>query len=507
MRRAKTALDNTFFFAAATYFEYFLGLVITTIIARTLGPEQYGIYSFVIWVAALGVALVSGGINTSIIRYLAELRGTGDLALIPWTLKLHFRILLWAIPWVILLLWVVTQQLESTTENSSLRLLLWMVFFAFIPKAVQGFYVGVAKGLEDFKVQLWINLLVNPINVLLVVAVTWLSGQLEAYVVVYTLIATLYGCIAWYLVGNQVSKTFSGANRSGDAVYRRSVLRSIKYLTLVLALGFLVEKQLEVFVLNYYGMPEIAGYYNAAFVLAVSAVTLIPGILNGVILPIMARTKKDGKEEQQHNFKTAARYLFLLAAPLIAFGVVFADRIIGLVLGADYYDAILPFQVILFFAGLTMVTGAANAVLLTHDLQNKMLLSNIVGAVINIMLAFVLIPFWHIWGALVAFAVTLLMISAANIGFASRQLNTTLDWLDFSKILVIAGVATVPIYLLVQDMPDILAIVLGGMLYLILFAVLILKSGCMTLEDRTIYQGLLDSFNIRTSRWLSYFGK
>ena len=76
------ALRNTLFSSVGIYTEYFLGMLTSIVIARHLGPGEFGAYSLVIWLVAGGVAATNSGAASAVIKYVAELRGAGRMALI-----------------------------------------------------------------------------------------------------------------------------------------------------------------------------------------------------------------------------------------------------------------------------------------------------------------------------------------------------------------------------------------------------------------------------------------
>ena len=69
------ALRNTLFSSLGIYTEYVLGMLTSIVIARYLGPGDFGAYSMVIWLVAMGVAISNSGTASAAIRFIADLRG------------------------------------------------------------------------------------------------------------------------------------------------------------------------------------------------------------------------------------------------------------------------------------------------------------------------------------------------------------------------------------------------------------------------------------------------
>ncbi len=488
MSNRKKLIDNTFFYGLSSYLEYFLGLVITTIIARSLGAEQYGVYSFILWLSAFGVALLSDGLGITAIRFLAEHRGSGREEAVRPLVRHLFRLLMLAtIPVVLLLIGV-----YAMTADEQMRGYYWLALFvvaAFIPKAINIFYVNVAKGIEEYSTQFHINLLVNPFNLAAVIVVALLGGGVVEFVFAYLLVSVVYALVSWKLVSARL-RAYPTGGQFEEQEEAAKVMRSVKLMTLALFLGFIVEKQLEVFVLNYYSMPLDAGLYNAGFILGVSAMGLVPGVLSGIILPVMARAGATGMEEQADKYREFSRYLVLLAVPLVCYGVGFSREIIELVFGAEYSRSAVAFAVVLTASAATVVVYSANSVLMTRDMQDKVLRGVAIGAVINIVIDFIAIPRYGMWGALLGFVVTLLFISSYNTRLASRSLGTRLEWVYYLKVLLVGAIATIPFVLVKSQFPPVVSIFVGGSIYVSLFLGGLLLAGLLREQDRTVLRHL-----------------
>ena len=490
MSNRKKLIDNTFFYGLSSYLEYFLGLIITTIIARSLGAEQYGVYSFILWLSAFGVALLSDGLGVTAIRFLAELRGSGSEGqvrpLVAWLLRL---LVLAAIPVVVLLLGV--YWMTADPDMPGYYWVALLVIASFIPKAINIFYVNVAKGIEEYTTQFRINLFINPFNLIAVSVVALLGGGVREFVAAYLLVSLAYAVASWRLVGAKLEQYPPGrASEFAASGQLEQVTRSVKLMTVTLFLGFIVEKQLEVFVLNFFDMAKDAGLYNAGYILGVSAMGLVPGVLSGIILPVMARAGATGTEAQAEKYREFSRYLVLLAVPLVCYGVALSREIIELVFGAEYARSAIAFSIVLIASGMTIMVHSANSVLLTKDMQHEMLKGVALGAVINIAIDFIAIPQYGMWGALAGFITTLVFISAWNTRLASKALTTRLEWAYYFKAFAVGAVLAAPFLALKSEFPAPVSIFIGGALYVALFLIGLWAAGLLREQDRAVLRYL-----------------
>ena len=79
MSTRSDAVRNTLFSSIGVYTEYILGMLVSILIARHLGPADFGIYSLVVWLVSCGVTLTNAGSTTTMIKFVAELRGSQRL--------------------------------------------------------------------------------------------------------------------------------------------------------------------------------------------------------------------------------------------------------------------------------------------------------------------------------------------------------------------------------------------------------------------------------------------
>ena len=66
---------NTLYSGLGLYAEYAATLVVSIVVARRLGPDDYGIYTLLMWVVAVGVAIANNGLITGVMKFIGESRG------------------------------------------------------------------------------------------------------------------------------------------------------------------------------------------------------------------------------------------------------------------------------------------------------------------------------------------------------------------------------------------------------------------------------------------------
>ena len=72
------ALRGALMMTGSTYAVYALGLVVSALIARDLGPEHFGHYAYLVWLSGVLGIIANNGLTTTGIRFVSESLGRAD---------------------------------------------------------------------------------------------------------------------------------------------------------------------------------------------------------------------------------------------------------------------------------------------------------------------------------------------------------------------------------------------------------------------------------------------
>jgi O-antigen/teichoic acid export membrane protein len=172
---------------------------------------------------------------------------------------------------------------------------------------------------------------------------------------------------------------------------------------------------------------EYAGYYNAAFSIAIGITALVT-ILN-VFGPIFVQL--DG-EELKKFFRRAIHYSAILSFPL-AFGLIFfAKPAINVLYGQDYLPAALPLYLLSFLIIETATGGFFTAIFTAKEKPKYPTIAIFIITILNIFLNYFLIttflkisPLHAIFGAAIATLSTRYLYLIIMVVLAKKQLGLT----------------------------------------------------------------------------------
>lgn len=486
MTRDGNVLRNTAFSLIATYVEFFLGLVISIVIARSLGPHIFGVYTYLVWVSATLMIFINGGLPSALTKFSAELRTSNPSTLAPFTVymqKLHTRRLLVVASLCVIAIAVAGEHIGSVETKQ----LLWFAAAVALIKATYMFYVALAKGHEDFRGLAIVIGVVAPINVSMVLALSVWWPRIELFLLTLFVVSMLYFIAIRVVLRKQLYLRPQTYINADFTIRVNSYLRVI---AINIVLSYIVYRQSEVFFLNRYSTPENVALFNVAFTLATSAAALAPGVYSALLLPLMARKIKEGMDAAAAQFIESTRYLLMLSAPIIAIGIIFSSEIIELLYGRNFAASTTPFMVCLVISALQIVAQASSSYQLSADKQFTLLKMLACGAAINITLAYFLVREYALFGAVAANALSGLFMSIGLMTLTKVELRASMPLSNYVRIVAAAAAAALPIWLSKGYLHPALELLLGGVLFVTLYVGGMIVLGVLSADEKEYIKGL-----------------
>lgn len=493
MNNRSHTLRNTLFSSVGIYTEYFLGMLAAIMIARHLGPKFYGIYGLFIWFAAVAVVVTNSGITTGVIKFVAELRGTGQESLIVPLLAQLRRVQRWHLILVViagvLLFAFAAERYAADLDVVEFALLMLAVGM----RAPYMFNIAIAKGFEAFDATAKIAMVAAPLNLLLVGVAMLLHAPILWFLVVYAVSSASFLLASRFQVKRLIA-TLPAPGELPDELLRR-MRRHLRIVSVTIILSFLIASDVEILFLNIYATSTEAGYFKVAYQLATGIMLLVPGVFGAVLLPMMARALSQGRAIAGQRFVDATTYLAILAAPVVGFGAVFAGAVIGLLYGHIYAAAAPVFAWCLFAGAVNTVTQGASSLLVSADRQQTILLMTILFGVLKFVLDMTLIWRFGLHGAIAAIVVETLVCSMTYLAIGMRVSGVQLAWARLLRIVMAAAAASLLASLVLQlQWSPLFTLLLGGPILMLAYLLMTLLLGCWSVADIAQLQGLHQRF-------------
>lgn len=489
MKSRERTLLNAVFSSVGIYTEYFLGMLASILLARHLGPTDFGVYGLFMWFVMIGMVVTNSGITTGAIKFVAELRGSGRDDLITAAVaslrhaqRMHMlvAVVLGAAAYALL-----RHRLPVDMSLLEFALLLG----AMAMRAMYMFNISTAKGFEAFGATAKVALVAAPLNLLMVIVAALLGGSVFWFVVVYAVSSVIFLAASH----QQVRRLMCDLPRGGTLPeeLRQRMRRHLRLVAATVVIGFFIASDVEILFLTLYDSSRSAGYFKVAYQLATGVTLLVPGVFSALLLPMMAKALSEGARVAGHRFVAVTSYLALLAVPVMAFGVCFAGDVIGLLYGNSYAAAAPVFAWLVFSCGVGCVTQGATSLLVSADRQQVILLLTIVFGVLKLTLDAVLIAHFHLQGAVAAIVIAGLAGPLTYVAIGVRVGGVPLDWSRLLRI-VLAGLLAALLALPVRGLhwAPLWTILLGGALVVVGYFFSTLLLGCWSASDLEQLQGL-----------------
>ena len=355
------------------------GLVTSVLLARGLGPERMGDFSYVTWAWAALQAVATLGLAVATARYTADRIARGDVAG-AWGFARHFlRRQLLATALVVAGALLLVQWLAP----AHLRAPLLIVTVALVPVTIESIHTHALYGAQRYDVTARLSTLKMSLQIAVVAAVLALDGSLTAVFLGFArhagrlLLARAAGG------GTRVRPAGGGVPPGARGEMRRYLVA----VSTVAVLDAIVWDRSEVFFLGLWGDARDIAFYSLAFGLATRAM-IVPEIAAGALLPAFAALHGGGhRADFEDVYRTALRYVALAGALVTALVAALAPALVVLLYGEPYRPAAGLLTALVAVALVSALRQVAWAALPAVGDRRSAVAATLVAAVVNLALA------------------------------------------------------------------------------------------------------------------------
>lgn len=470
----------------------FLGKLV---VARVLGPVDYGYVFIGITILTAVSTLTLVGLDTGIGRYLPRYDDAGHRRGV---LTSAFQVAVpltvgSAVVLVALAPWVAGTVFNNPAATPFIRIFALMVPFAALMKLA----IGSVQGMQASVPKVYIQNLSLPITrfggiVFVLVLGFGAIGVAWAYAFSYVIAALLSAYYLW-------TKTplFERVSPIG---MRRELLAFSAPLTVTKTMR-LVLSRIDVFMLGYFTATEIIGIYGVIYPIA-QLLTSALAAFGFVFMPLLSEAHAEGATDDMYRFyQISTKWMFMVTLPVFLVVAFFPTITIRYTFGPEYVSG--AFALTILATGFFMhVVAGPNAYTLTTLGRTRLIMyDNLLAAAANVALNLLLIPRYGLVGAAVATAVAYILL---NVLYASQLYRET-GIQPLSPALVRPGVAAVAVFGLVfvlkrLFLPTTLPVLfLLFSTFVVLYGVVVLRFGGIEEEEVMLVNSFEERFDIDLS--------
>jgi O-antigen/teichoic acid export membrane protein len=408
-------------------------LLISVAAARLLGAADFGRQSFIAFISVACVSVFAARVPAALARFGAELLGAHEggkvLTLLRWTWRAQLLSGGVAAVGFVAAAWLGA---EPSSGWVLAGLCTWVAAIQAAPSA----FLVAAQRWRDSALP---GLLTTLGSIVAVVAVLALGGGITGYFAVELAVV----CVN--LVWTQRLAARLRAELPEPAPIepqrRQELRRFMQASTFFAVIQFVVLSRSEVVFLSHYSGPVQVGYYSVAFA-AATAAARVPAMITSVAMPAVASLHGAGEHDRIRNgFWRATRLLVALCPTLVVAAAVLGTDLLGIVYGDEFHDAEPVLLILLAPSILLPIAGMADAVLWILGRIRFLVTWGTIAALVNIGLAFVLIPMLDAIGAGIVNVVAQLVAGVPVLWLAARILAPAgvPPWLLRNSLLTAVG--------------------------------------------------------------------
>lgn len=497
---SKSLLRNVALVGAASSIESALGLLAGVVIARSLGPSEYGHYAYSIWLCGLMLMLANHGLPMTTTRYLAEARGTEKPGL-PAAVLGRLRRLQWVSMVVVLSLFILEDLIVPIEDwKDAAFTMLAISLVAIASRADFRMQGAVGKGYEQFMPENLVLIIMAPVNIALVL----LLAAMKAQVVHYFALFAITGVASAILSRRILAK--GGVRASSEPLPQDLKARLHRNLALTGLLVFIyamTNRTVEMTLLKTHTDTTTVAYFAIAASLTKGAVDLLAGGMSAVLLPTLAkRFGQGGMEAMGKLVAESSRLYWMIGLVIAGLGLAITDPAVHMLYGSRYEGAIPALTCMLMVSGLLVINGASSAALNAGDKQWDRIRVMLMALTLNVALGFALIPRFGLWGALASYGCTQLFEACLAAWRVRRHTQVSLPLGPMFRALCAALACALAARWVALQLPATAGFIVGTALFLVGFTALTVLARSWRAAEFDAISGLFAGRG-RAGSWLS----
>ena len=375
------------------------------ILARYLGPEQYGLYSYVLSIIALATIPVIAGLPQLLVREIAytelykkvdELKGLLNWATI-YTLSVSILVVIGI---MIYLSFGIGG--ESTTE------LMWIALFV-IP--LKGLLLKNESVLVGHRFPVMAQLadgIVAPLLTLVMLSLLIANNKILTGVIsMRVIVISLFSAAIFSLIINR--KTVKSNLNKITAKYNIFKWHRAMLPFTLLVLVTSLNNELASVMLGYIVDKESVAFYRVAMQ-GVGLIALTLQAINMVTGPKILRLyKKNEHEATQLLIRKSVKLSCMFSLPIALTLIIFGEWIIVFMFGDEYLSSVKILRVLCIGQIFNVLMGSVGLVSNMTGHENRTLRYTTLAMLVNVMLLLILIPVYQEIGAAIAVSISMVL--------------------------------------------------------------------------------------------------
>ena len=402
-----------------------LALIVNMLTARYLGPSNFGLINYAASIVTFAVPIMTLGFNSVLVQQVTNYpEEEGKIFGTSITLSIISSFV------CILGVTVYTLTVDFNEPVTNVVVILYSLMLIFQAAELLQYWFQ-AKLLSKYMsiASLCGYILVSAYKIVLLVT----GASVYFFAVSYSIEYLLIFIILLFTYKKLGGQRFSFSKKTAARMFNSS-----KHY-IVSSLMVTIFAQTDRIMLKLMIDETAVGYYSAAMACAGMTTFVFAAIIDSMRPSIFAKKKADDIEGYERSISRTYCIIIYLALAQSVIMTVFAKLIIWILYGSEYGPSVLALQIVVWYTTFSYMGSVRNIWILGENKQKYLWILNLGGAVTNIILNAVLIPFWGIYGAAAASLITQFFTNVImNVIVRPLKYNNHLIWKGLNPNLVLS---------------------------------------------------------------------
>jgi len=471
---AEDSARGGFFLISGTALATVIMAIASILIGRFLGPELYGQYTLALVVPQLLFLFTDLGINQGIIKFTASLRSKGETNRITKIIKhglilrastgIAISIINYAFAELFASLFLQRPELALYIKIASISVLFQVIF-----TTATSAFIGLDKteyNALTANIQATAKAIISIALVLLGFSV---AGAIIGYVAGYVVAAIASISILLLIIHEKQSN--QNQNSISDDMKTLVRYGAPLYISLLLS-GFIPLYQ-NVMLAIFTADADIGNYKAATNFIALMAILAVP--ITTALLPAFSKLNSSTNQKIKTFYKLANKYTAMIIIPITFLLIIFSKEIVQIIYGYTYESAPLfltTYCLLYFLVGLgyLVLPSLYNGLGETKTTLKMSLITFLMLAVLSPIFT----KTYSVQGLIIAFLIASTAGTIYGLYIARKDFQIEFNTHALLKIYLNSAISSIPPLLILRftQLPKLLNITIGGLLYLFTYVTL-----------------------------------
>lgn len=395
--------------------------LISIFLARLLGTQGYGEFTYAFaWVFLL-VALAVMGFDKLLIRYISVYRSKQQWGLMRGIIRRSQQAVL-IISLFVMVIAAITGLLVSGFEKSGLLVafllaLLMLPVYALVrvkQTSMQGLNFVVRSQVPEIVFQ--------PILFILLIGVTYVMRGMTLsapLAVIDFVIATIFTLL---VLSYMFHRVIPDEVRSMTPSYDTGLWIKTALPLLLIDSMYIINSRTDVIMLGAMKGAVSAGIYNVAN-RGAELIIFVLNSINMVLAPTIAALYTQGDKERLQNIITLSVRIVLLFSLPVALGLVFFGKYFLMIFGNEFVLGNKALTILSIAQLFNCAMGSVGLLLIMTGHQRQAAIGVVISAVLNVIFNALFIPIWGIEGAAIATGISIISWNSIYVVWVYRKLG------------------------------------------------------------------------------------